>query len=348
VAGASLFARVAGALFGTGAQSPDAEAERALVSETIESVVEAVEPRVRMHSRYRRKLEVCVRQAIAHLRSIGREGLEPIALTRAAWAEDPRVNAFFATADDVRACLGRSTELRRFFAAPSNAAVQEAYAVLGMKKEERSLFGMDLKGDAVQRDVAQVVVNFSGHRLVAPAATLAETRLEIGRRILMRLAQVALARIVAVDEKATELEQRKGYLAARLRVLQLAKDGVEGLVKDPAAFAAEEKAVEQELKQTLRGYIDTKGSLASLDGYIAHIDEVFSHPEQHVSVTHTPLRLDRMGRRVQDGTAGPVNELRVAELSIGEGWRAAIAIARCQRAEVPPQEDLIAKAEQSL
>jgi hypothetical protein len=348
MSGPSLFERVASALFGGAGEPADSEAERKLVAETIEAVVDAVEPRIRMHSSYARKLDACVRRSIAHLRATGREGLEPVLLARAAWRSDPRVNAFFGAADDVAACLGRSTELRAFFDDPANADVQEAYALLGMKKEERAVLGMELKGDAVQRDVAQTVVSFSGHRLVAPSATLAATRLEIGRRIIQRLAQVALSRILDLDAKATRLETRKAYLGARMRMLQLARDGMEGIVKDPATLAEEMRSVERELKQTAGDYIEAKASLATLDGYIEHIRDVFSHPEQHVALTHTPMRLNRMGVRVEDAAGGAVNELALAELSIGADWRGAIAIVRCPRTELMSKADLIANAERYL
>jgi hypothetical protein len=344
----SLFERVAGALFGGRESSAEDATERQLIADTIELVVETVEPRVRLNPRYREKLEGCVRKTIAYLRSIGREALEPIPFARAAWNDDPRLNAFFATADDVPACLGRSRELRAFFENPSNQDVQEAYALLGMKKEERTVFGTDVQGDAVTQDVAQTAVSFSEHRLIAPAATLAAARLEIGRRILQRLAQVALSRIVAVDMKATELQQHKAYLGARLRVLNLARDGMEGLVKDPATIGEEIKTVERELKETVDDYVEAKASLVTLDGYIKHIEDVFSHPEQHVSLTHTPLRVSRMGIKVEAAATGPVNDLALAELSIGENLRGAIAIVRCPRSELPPKEDLIAKAERSL
>jgi hypothetical protein len=344
----SLFERVAAALFGGPDSTADDAADRQLIDDTIELVVETVEPRVRLNPRYRQKLEGCIRTSIAYLRSIGREGLEPILLARAAWNDDPRLNAFFATADDVPACLGRSRELRMFFANPSNGDVQEAYALLGMKKEERTVFGTQVQGDAVTQDVAQTAVSFSEHRLIAPAATLAATRLEIGKRILQRLAQVALSRIVAVDMKATELQQHKAYLGARMRLLNLARDGMEGIVKDPATIGQEIKAVERELKETVDGYVDAKASLATLDGYIKHIEEVFSHPEQHVSLTHTPLRVSRMGIKVSEAATGAVNELALAELVIGENLRGAIAIVRCPRSELPPEEDLVAKAERSL
>ena len=344
----SLFDRVASALFGGGQQPVDSEADRQLIADTIESVVEAVEPRVRFRAGYQKKLEGCVRNSITYLRSIARDGFEPVLLTRKAWSDDPSVNAFFATADDVPACLGRSRELRAFFENPANRDVQEAFALLGMKKEERKVFGMELHGDAVKQDVAQVTVGFSGHRLVAPFATLPATRLDVGRRVIQRLAQVALSRIVALDMKATELQEHRAYLGARMRLLNLARDGMEGIVKDPATINEQMKAVERELKVTVDGYIEAKASLTTLDGYIKHIDEVFSHPEQHLALTHTPLRMTRMGVKVDQTFMGAVNDLALAELSIGEDFTAAIAIVRCLRSELPPKEDLVANAERYL
>ena len=342
----ALFDRIAGALFG-GPKATDGKADRALVAEAIDAVVDAVEPKARMHARYHQKLEPCIRKTIAHLRSMASAPLEPVLLSRAAWASDPRVNTFFARADDVRACLGRSPELRWFFDKPANAEVQEAYALLGMKKDLRSVLGMDLKGDTVQREVAQTVVNFSGHKIVAPSQNLAEARREVGRRILLRLAQTALARIVAADAKAAELQSHKAYLGSRLRLLRLAQDGMESIIKDPATIAAEMKAVERELNQTVEGYIEAKASAATVEGYLQHIDDVFSHPEQRVALSRTPLRVNRLGVLVKGASAGPVNELELAELSIDD-FHVAVAVARCPRAEIPSKDEMIAQAERSL
>jgi hypothetical protein len=309
---AGLFERLAGSLF-AGAK-PDA-----LVLEAVDAIVDAVEPKVRMHSRYRQKLEPSVRKSIAYLRSLAATPLEPIELSRAAWASDPRVNAFFATANDVPAVLGRSAELQEFFA---HGDAQEAYALLGMHKTEK-------------REETRTLVSFSDHRIVAPAATLAAARVEVGRRILLRLAQAALVRIVATDERATELESHKAYLGARLRLLRVSED------KDTGD-------IERELKKTVDAFIEAKGSLATLDGYIAHIDDVFSHPERHVAFSRTPLRVDRLGVKVEGEATGPVNELSLAELSLGSDLHAVVAVVRCPRAEVPSRAELIAQAERSL
>jgi hypothetical protein len=310
-----LFERLTGALLAGGKQELDAS----LLHEAVDAIVDAVEPKVRMHSRYRQKLEPAVRTTLVHLRSLAQAPLEPVELSRAAWARDARVNAFFATADDVRTVLGRSPDLQEFFA---HSGAQEAYALLAMHKTEK-------------REETRTLVSFSDHRIVAPAETLAAARLEVGRRILLRLAQAALVRIVAVDEKATELESHKAYLGARLRLLRVSED------KDTGD-------IERELKKTVDAFIEAKGSLATLDGYIGHIGEVFSHPERYVALTHTALRVDRLGVKVEGEASGPVNDLVLAELSIGTDLHAVIAVARCPRAEMPSRAELIAQAERSL
>ena len=345
MAAPSLFARVAQALFG-GAAEP--QVERQLVDDMIESIVEVVEPRVRQVSGYNRKLQACTRATIAHLRELGKGPLEPVTLARAEWSSDPRLNAFFATADDIPACLGASRELRAFLNGPAGAGCESAYALLGMRKTERNVLAPSLEGDTLRHDVAQTSVSFSGHRIVAPANTEAETRREIGIRIIRRLAQVALARIIALDEKAAALTQRKAYLGARLRLARLAQDGVSGAFEDPGNPEEKVAALERELKDTVDDYIETKGSIATIENHLEQIAAVLSKPEEHVTLTHTPLRVSRLGIKVDAASRDAANELTLAELMIGENFHGVIAIARCPRSEVPPPEDLVAKAARYL
>ncbi|MGO4392134.1 hypothetical protein AB4Z46_12345 [Variovorax sp. M-6] len=344
----ALLDRIVSALFGrAAAQTGDAE-ERKLVVDMTELVVETVDSRIRLQTRYADKLEGGVKKTIAHLRAMGRQPLDPLLLARASWSSDARLNAFFAAADDIPAFLGRSKELREFFRLPSNRDAGEAFALLAMKCEERTVIGVRQHGDQVQHDVPQATVSFSGHRLFAPSATVEATRLEVGRRIIWRLAQVALKRIVDLDMKATELGERKAWLGARLRLVKLAVDGAAGLLEDTAETWSQIATLERELKETVHDYIETKAGIATLDAYIKHIDAVFSHPEQHVSLRQKPLRLSRMGVRVDADHAGPVNEFVMTELAIGEGVSVVVAIVRCPLSELPPEEDLLSNAERYI
>ena len=195
----------------------------------VEAIVDAVDPRLRGVSRYQSKIAPGAERTIAHLRALARELPEPIEFSRAAWSSDPLLNAFFATAADLPALLGRSEELRAFFAAPANAAVTEVHALLGMLKTERNVFAPAFVNGALQQDVAQTTVSFDKHRLFAPAAELLDCRRQVGMLILRRLAVLALERITALGERATELEQRKAVLGSRLRMLSLRRNGIDAI-----------------------------------------------------------------------------------------------------------------------
>ena len=88
----------------------------------------------------------------------------------------------------------------------------------------------------MRQDVAQTTVSFSEHRLLAPAADEALTRLDVGRRIVQRLAQLVLARIVAVDQRAKDLHLHQAYLLMKWRMLQRGRDGMQVLTSDPASI----------------------------------------------------------------------------------------------------------------
>ncbi|MBC5785706.1 hypothetical protein H8N03_22385 [Ramlibacter sp. USB13] len=338
----ALIDRLVAALFGREDAAPD----QALVAEMTDLVVDTVEPRVRAQRRYREKLEPCIRTTIACLREVGRAPLEPLLLARARWGEDRRLNAFFATAEDVPAFLGRSKELRSFFAA--QPGVHEAFALLGMRREEKTVFAPRLQGGMLMEDVAQTTVDFTGHRLVGLAADEAQARLEVGKRMVLRLAQVALGRILEIDRQGLKKEQHKAYLSTRLRFLKLAQDGMQGIVDDPATIAQQVADVKRELDAAVKDYIEVKSSLVTLDGYIAQIEEVFAHPERHVALTRTELRMNRMNVKADPGQADAPEALTLAELRIGDRPAAVIAFVRCPRAEMPAEQDLLARAERFL
>lgn len=344
----SFFERVARTLFGAAPDAADAAgtADQALIDEAVEAFIEAVEPRVRLRSGYREKLEPPMRGAIEHLRALGREPLGPRLLSRAAWSEDPYVRAFFAAADDVPATLARSADLRDFF--DQHPACDEAHALLGMHCEERQVFAPRLEGEVLRHDVAQTTIGFSGHRLIAPAADEAGTRREVGRRILQRLAQLALARIVALGEEAKELQQRKACLGMRLRMLERARDGLQPLVDGDVSIEEQMRDVQRALKETSLDYVEARLGLAGLDGYIDQMNAVLAHPEAHVALARRRVRVNRMGVRVDPGSSEQADELDLAELSIGEGLRATITLVRVPRAELPAAEDLLLRAARAL
>jgi len=271
-----------------------------------------------------------------------------IALSRGAWASDAFLNTVFATANDVSIALGSSQELRDFFTAPENHAATEAHALLGMLKTERDVFAPAIVNGTLRQDVAQTTVSFSHHLLICPAADALACRREVGTRILRRLAALALERITALNERASELEQRKAMLGAQLRLLHLRRNGLEQIAHDEGDVAAEIASMERELKATVDDYLETKASLATLQTRIHHIDAIFGAPAEHVRLERITQRVNRLGYKIAASSDEPASVLTLHELSIGDGLKIVMAFVFCQRAEIPPAESLSVRGARAL
>lgn len=313
----------------------------ALVSEFTDLVAEEVEPRLRLAPDFSNRMTPGVRSTIAYMRTIA-PGLEAaLALAPARWTDDPRLNAFFATAGDISETLGRSRELREHFAAhPTDA---EAFAVLSMERRERSVLGVGLEGDVLRHDVAQTTVSFADHRVVAPAADEEGVRLELGERIFRGLLGIALARIEALQAGAQDLDERRARLETRLRRLKTRGAAVETLAEGAGAHAGEIADLEGELARTRADALASKTRLASLDGYLNEVTAVLERPAEHFTIEFVPVRVNRMGVRVDGDADGPVNEFRVAEV-VGRELRRALALVICRRADLPPERAAFADA----
>ena len=341
----SLFERAVSTLFGSSAKASDVD--RQLIQETTDAFVETVEPRVRLSSRYREKLADNVAGTLSHLRKLGAQlPSEPIVLSRGAWSEDPRVRAFFVAPDEVSTCIGRSDEVREFF--ESHSDCNEAYALLGMQRKERTVFAPRLEGEVLKQDVQQTTVSFSGHRLLAVAPDMAQARLDVGRRIMQRLAQLVLARVVNIDDQVQDLQLQKAKLGTRLRMLRSARDGMAPLVDHGLTIGQQILDVERQLKDTAEGYAEARGALLTLDGYMEQMNAVLAQPEQYLTLAHVPLRVSRMGVKAEVGQVEGVDELDLSELSIGDGLQATIAFVHISRSELAPKEDLLAQAHRLL
>lgn len=344
-----FFSSVASRLFGPAQQvAPAQEVERGLLEMTIEGVVAAVDPRLRAVSGYRSKLEPGARATILHLRKLARALPDPMLLTRAEWSANPLVAAFFARADDVPESLARSHELREFLDRPGNAAVPEVFALLGMRMSERTFLGPALVDGVLREDVQQRAVNFSEHRLVAPAPEYLACRREIGDRILRRIAAIALERTMESGRRTEQLAKSRAVLSARLRLLRLNHGGLQEAVQDAPDDRAEIKRLEDELKTVGENYAEAKSGARTLDSILDIACDIFGNPQHYVSLTPVRRRLNRMSVVVPENSGEPAENLEFQELAVGDGLRGVIAFVRIPGIEIPRKKTRFADAGQHL
>lgn len=333
----------------TGAADADPLPEdlRARVAEAVEFAVDTVDPKIRLVSGYRSRLEPALRRTALYLRGLVPMLPEPVTLSREAWSESAAVNAWFARPEDIVETLRASDELQAFFADAANAGVDEALAVLAMERRTRNVLGAALDEGVLRRDVAQTRVDFSGHRLVIPARTPEEMRRELGSRIFRALLQRVLERIEAAQARRDGLEKSAALLATRLKRMAGAAESLDPLTADPGASRAQLAELEREFERTRGELRRSKTESATLDSLIHEIVDVLGHPDAHLAVARVPLRLDRMGTAVEQSGIG-VNELVQTELALGPELKRDIAIVRCARRDLPPKVSMAERAERLL
>jgi hypothetical protein len=288
----------------------------AVMRESIERVVDASEPRIRLVGDYAEKLVDAVETALVHCEGVLRQVPPALALGGQAWARDPRVNAFFATADDLRALLSGDLQVRAFF---RESGRPECFAWMLMAMRETETFGTALQGEMLVREVRQTRVSFSEHRLFFPAADETELRKDLKQRMLVFLATRARDRIVELRMRRDMLEEQRRQLRAQFGALRGNAHGPRPL---PSSADPDERRLAElgrRLDRTEQDLADARKPLSTLDDYLEQVRQVLGQPEAYLRIRPLSLRLNRLGIKLDDDAMEPGETITLVELtSLGE------------------------------
>jgi len=287
----------------------------AALHDAIEQAVDASEPRIRLVGNYAEKLVDAVETALNYSGRVLQQLPPAITLDAHAWSRDPQVNAFFATANDLRTMLAEDPGIQAFFKESSAAT---GFALMLMVKRETETFGSVLNGDVLVRDVRRIQISFSRHRLFFPAVSEARLREELKQRMLVFLATRALERINELRDQRSLLEEQRRRLQAQLRALRSHAQGLQPLLSEEAS-ARRPAALEQRLVQVEEDLIAVRKRLGTLDDYLEQVRQVLGQPEIYLQVRPLTLRLTRLGVKLSPDSLEPGETLSLIEFnSMGE------------------------------
>lgn len=309
--------------------------DRQRIDEAVERVVEITNPRLRFARRYRARLAPAVETALAYARKVVAAVPAAREASAAAWASDPNIHVFFATADDLVRAFSRSTDLRAHF--DRDPAAQEAHAVLGMEMIERRILGMAMQGETVQRDVAQTTVSFGDHKARICGRSEAELRTEIERRMLDQLALEGLARAAADQSQRAALEQERALLKVRFKLLERQGAGMRAALGGEAVGQSELARLQSQLEENSQGLRSLGEGSQLLESELERLREVLADPGQYFYVTSKRLRLDGMNVVLEDNAQGGTEfEFLVARVPGDTPQMRAFALVRFPRAGLLP------------
>jgi len=288
------------------------------LDKAIEEMIDIADPAIRQAKRYRKILHEPVAGAMGYCATLIESVPGPITLSKKSYDDDPTVRSLFVSSDDLEQVLRISPEVEVM---RKGGYVGDVVALLTMTKEEKTVFGHQMQGEMVMRDVAQRAVNFVDHRLVAPSADLPAARGGIVARGLEILATVAMERITNLKSKAAELREKREYLRGVVKILGGRTRMHERFtVPDPALI--EERVKAEQALSALEAELEmvTKALSGPVDS-LRYLDEVMQKPAGLLTVQRQSLMLDWMNVRVDSSRSSEGHEIPLAEFCLLEEFR---------------------------
>lgn len=280
----------------------------------VEQTVATAEPLIRQTANYAHMLAPAVQHALAHCQRIAEQIPGPVEITRAAFAANPVVHAFFGSADDIGTMLARSQCVRDHMAEMALADGQ-CCAILGMRHREKSGFGVGISGEVIRTDVPQRTLYFTDHTLAEPSPDLASVRLRLRDALFDGLLKGFAAHVADEREIRDGLSREHALMNAQMRASRLPADHTRRLESLSERLHASLDALQPErLREAL---LDT-----------------LSHPEPYLSLAPVSVTVDRFGIIVGTDSRQEGDTLHFMELSVRDKRRWVVMLAMINQDEV--------------
>jgi len=308
------------------------------VFNTVENVVDGTDSKIRLVPGYKKKLQSIIQSSLEFADDLVEQIPEAIKVSGRTFASDPYVNAFFTNVTDLQSIFSHSSEIHDYMDdTHADTRDDNGYccALLCMRRTEKTVMGMELSGSMLKRDVLQVAVSFSDHRIYSPAPSEPETREGLKTCLFQGLVTNTLERIVKLQLASHRLQSQRQMLQARLRrYRQKAREVAQDTRTDDKIAHAIEETI-QELGKTEEQMMHTP--LLTPQVALEQVMDVFSNPDDFIRIRKFPLSLNKMGIKVSDASPQPVNKLNLTEVIIGNELPRVIALA------IFPRKELVAR-----
>jgi len=256
----------------------DSPALRAAIARS----VAAVEPLLIQAGGYpdRYRKPVCAALEYANRLAAGIPG--PVMIDHESYAHDAFVHALFPDINSIAEAISSSLALQenRHLFPPDT----DLYALMGMRRVEKKVMGMELAGQTVQRDVVQQAIYFTSHTIDHPSISESQARELIAMGFFDSLAGKVKKRIDQRKQDKMALMTEKDMLMSQLRT----------------SNDRDRPALEKQLA-ALMDKLQTTAASLELRNYTADFEAVLLRPEKYLHMDQTPIVLDSMGIRRTSG-----------------------------------------------
>ena len=281
---------------------------------TLESVVDSTDSKIRLVSGYKKQLQNVILPALEFADGLVSQIPKAIEVSSRTFTTDPYVNAYFTNVRDLHSIISHNSEVMDYLSETRDST--RCCALLCMKRTEKTVMGMELSGNMLKKDVLQVAVSFSDHRIYSPAPSEPEARDGLKNCLFQGLVTNALERIMQLRLASHRLQSKHQILHSRLRrclhTIREAKPGTREIDKITRRI----EATRRELVSIEKKILDSP--LLTPRVILQQVVDVMGKPDDFVRLSKHPLRLNKMGIKISDEAPQPCNQLELTEVTIGK------------------------------
>lgn len=285
------------------------------ILKTIERLVEIADPKIRQAGGYRKKLQSPVSVAQEYCYTFLDQIPGPVELTRQRYSTDPLVKSMFTSPDNLEEVLKTNPELVKI---KKHGNAGKFVGLMTMHKDESTVYGYQREGEQVLKDVAQMAVNFSDHRLVGLSSNFDSTKAGIVERGLDVLATLAMEEIAGLNSQKLEYQQQKEYLKAAMKIMT-------GKARVFDAFGSPGPGKYEEYRKAEAKITEIEAALEVLarkigmpDQSLSHLEQILNTPEHYLKIEQQEMRLNWMNIRVDKKTDEEGSEVCFAEFTLND------------------------------
>jgi len=303
----------------------------AAVFNTVESVVDGTDSKIRLVPGYKKKLQHTIQSALEFSDDLVNQIPEAIEVSRSTFSSDPYVNAFFTNVTDLQSVFSHSSEIQDYMEACHDNDTR-CCVLLCMRRTEKTVMGIELSGNIMKKDVRQIAVSFSDHRVYSPAPSEHETREGLKNCLFQGLVTNALERIVQLRLASHQQQGKYQMLHARLRQYRQKASTVKQGTGTDSKLAHTLEETSLELGKLQEEMLNTP--LLTPQVMLEQVIDVFSKPEEFIRIRKLSLTLNKMGIKINGDSPQPANKLSLTEVVIGNNPPRVVALATFPRNEL--------------
>ncbi|MDA8137633.1 MAG: hypothetical protein M0036_03175 [Desulfobacteraceae bacterium] len=297
------------------------------MEEALELVLANSYPKIRLVHGYKQKLQPALEFAWQHITRLIETLPDPLDATSDEMLFVQLVNPFFIDSAHLKKTLRNDPDLSQFL---SQNPPDLFYVLLTMDRKAKTIFGAQLKGEIVVKDVALKTIGFSDHKFRVPSTKIEDATLALRKGVLQILAHWALEKILEEKSREEELRDLRAEMTTKLKILETER---QAMVLEWRSETAKQSygAAQKMLEEIEKELSAIKSKSLKADYYLEEVECVLAGAKELLTAEMVDMHLDHKNILLE----GPADEthhtIRALDIKLGQTLCRSCVLLKCSR-----------------